>query len=148
MEEVMEARRKGIKISKRTKKCQKGTLDSGVDSHTLPLPDYFNSDLSENDDFWGFPSDVAELNISSACVIRYSMSQRGELLFHGDLCDEEFDGFTREEISLTKLPPSYSIRYPKRKGKSNIYKEEDISDEDEYLCKSTLNHFTLRKATG
>ena len=124
---------------------QKSTLNCEVNSHTSLLPDYFNSDLSENDDFWGFPSDAAELNISSSCVIQYSMSQRGELLFHGDLYDEELHGFTREEISQTiilLLPTTYLRLYSKHKRKSNIF-EEDISAEDEYLCKSTLQEKPL-----
>ena len=128
---------------KHTKKFQKSTLDCEINSHTSLLPDYFNSDLSANDDFWGFPSNAAELNISSACVIQYSMSQRDELLFHGDLYDEEFHGFTRKEISQAIISPTTYLRqHPKHKGKSNTY-EEDISAEDEYLCKSTLQEKPL-----
>ena len=72
-------------------------------------------------------------------MVQYSISQRGKLLFHGDLYDEEFNGFTREEISqaIILLPTTYLRLYSKHKRKSNIYKE-DISAEDEYLCKSTL----------
>ena len=98
--------RKEIKLSQNPVEFKKSTLNCEDGSYTSLLPDYFNSDLSENDDFWGFPSDAAELNISSACMIRYRVSQRGELLFHGDLYDEEFNGFTREEVSLTILPPT------------------------------------------
>ena len=65
------------------------------------------------------------------------MSERGELLFHGDLCDEEFYGFTREEVSLTILPSTYLTGCCKHKGK-NYFNKEDIYNEDEYLCKSTL----------
>ena len=123
--------RKRRELSKNPVEFKKSTLYCEDGSYASLLPDYFNSDLSESDDFWGFPSDAA---ISSACVILYSMSQRGELLFHGDHCDEEFNGFTREELSQALLPPAGCS---KGKRKSNKYKE-DISDENEYLCKSTL----------
>ena len=134
---MVETTRKGVKLSKHTMKWKESVINCEISSHTSLLPNYFNSDLSENENFLGFPSDVAELNIASAFVIKYSVSERGVLLFYGDLCDEEFYGFTKEEISLTLLPLAYLTECHKHKGKSNVYKE-GIFDEDEYLCKLTL----------
>lgn len=64
----------------------------------VELPPCFNSDLSEGDDFWGFPQGSAELDLPSRHPISYSLDARGATLFQDSDESEDFRGFTRYQV--------------------------------------------------
>ena len=103
MEEVMEARKKGSKLIG-LKKSQKRKPPAGATRFPLnvrPLPDCFDSDLSEKEDFWGFPLSATKGTVGSDSSIYYSMDQRAKQLFHEEIDnDADFEGFTRKQMQV------------------------------------------------
>ena len=71
---------------------------SGTDVDVAKLPQCFNSDLSDGDEFWGFPEGSAELDLPSQHSISYSLDARGTALFQDSDENENFKGFTRYQV--------------------------------------------------
>ena len=76
---------------------------SGEISHSpKPLPQFFDSEFSDGEDFWGFPPEaVISEDVKSRFVIKFERNDRGKELFEeGDRSDTEnyFTGFTLEDM--------------------------------------------------
>ena len=66
-----------------------------------PLPEFFDSDLSENENFWGFPPEAVANDIQSKFVFDFQLNDRGKELFGekgSSDTEAEFKGFTLEDL--------------------------------------------------
>ena len=76
---------------------------SGEISHSpKPLPQCFDSEFSDGEDFWGFPPEaVISEDVQSKYVIKFELNDGGKELFgEGDSSDTEknFTGFSLEDM--------------------------------------------------
>lgn len=63
----------------------------------LQLPDFFNSD-GEQSDFYGFPLEAVLTGVPSNTKFTYYIPQKWEHLFDCRQDEEDFRGFTKEEL--------------------------------------------------
>ena len=65
------------------------------------LPECFDSDYSDGEEFWGFPPEVVVNEIQSQFNIEFELNEKGRQLF-GDHdssdADENFGGFTLQDL--------------------------------------------------
>ena len=65
------------------------------------LPGFFDSDLSESDDFWGFPPEAVVNDVQSKFIFHFQLNDRGKELFGDEGSSDigaEFKGFTLEDL--------------------------------------------------
>ena len=66
-----------------------------------PLPHFFDPDLSDGEEFWGFPPEAVVNDIQSQFVFDFQLNDRGKELF-GEGCSSDtevkFKGFTLEDL--------------------------------------------------
>ena len=66
-----------------------------------PLPECFDSDFSDEGDFWGFPPEAVVEDIQARYRFEFELNDRGLMLF-GDEdssdVEENFKGFTLEDL--------------------------------------------------
>jgi hypothetical protein len=77
------------------------TENHSSEESVQPLPDFFDSDLSENDNFWGFPPEAVVNDVQSKFTFHFQLNDRGKELFgDGGSSDTgaEFKGFTLEDL--------------------------------------------------
>ena len=91
--------------SKPRSKSAVSTLESSEnrtpEESLRPLPDFFDSDLSESDDFGGFPPEAVVNDVQSKFTFNFQLNDRGKELFEdGGSSDigAEFKGFTLEDL--------------------------------------------------
>ena len=66
-----------------------------------PLPESFDTDLSDDEEFWGFPPEAVVNDIQSKFVFDFQLNDRGKELFgEEDKSDTgvEFKGFTLDDL--------------------------------------------------
>lgn len=66
-----------------------------------PLPELFDSDLSDNEYFWGFPPEAVANDIQSKFTFDFQLNDRGKELFEEESSSgtkAEFKGFTLEDL--------------------------------------------------
>ncbi|XP_064381799.1 histone-lysine N-methyltransferase PRDM9-like isoform X1 [Halichondria panicea] len=99
-----------------------------------PLPSYFDSDSSEGE-FLGFEAAKVTQEIPEFGRKELELRARMEKLLADSENEEEFIGFTQEDIGATLIPAQFSTMrsYPKRHKTRKHYEEDVISDEDEYV---------------
>jgi hypothetical protein len=98
-------------------------------SNKAVLPDFILSDSDSDDDFIGFDSN--QLLNESLNITDYH-SEFVQLF--GEIDDEDFNYFTIEDIGNAPVIETPQ-RYPKRlSAREKKYIEDELSDEDEYLC--------------
>lgn len=73
------------------------------DEAVQPLPECFDSDLSYDEEFWGFPLEAVLNDIQSEVVFDYQLNDRGKELFSGGESsnvnlEQDFMGFTLEDL--------------------------------------------------
>lgn len=83
---------------KRLKPGLRTNADSISESISRPLPDFFDSDLSDGQEFYGFPREVLDHNVPSCVQFEYELSDRFTAVFGDEEREGEFVGFTREEL--------------------------------------------------
>ena len=65
------------------------------------LPEFFDSDLSDSDDFWGFPPEAVVNDVQSKFIFDFQLNDRGKELFGDEGSSDseaEFKGFTVEDL--------------------------------------------------
>ena len=111
-----------VRSSKPKSKSAISTLESSEnctpeESALRPLPDFFDSDLSESDEFWGFPPEAVVNDIQSKFTFNFQLNDRGKELFgDGDSSDigAEFKGFTLEDLYVCRactIPVKHTYMY-------------------------------------
>lgn len=79
-----------------------GHVPSG-DTAVAALPEYLLSDGSDQEDFWGFPTQAAVMDLSGQYGYAYSMNPEAAKLFseeeeEAESGGQEFEGFTIHEV--------------------------------------------------
>lgn len=74
-------------------------------------------------------------NIKCHLAIRHSCSSGTCIYF------ASFPSLSHTHSAETPLPGRHMKRYPKRVNDRKQYQEDELSDEDEYLCKEWQNEF-------
>ena len=95
-----------VRSSKPKSKSVVSTLESNEnctpeESALRPLPDFFDSDLSESDEFWGFPPEAVVNDIQSKFTFHFQLNDRGKELFGDEGSSDvgaEFKGFTLDDL--------------------------------------------------
>ena len=75
--------------------------DHSSEESFQPLPEFFDSDLSEGDDFWGFPPEAVVNNVQSKFTFDFQLNDGGIVLFGEEGSADtgaEFKGFTLEDL--------------------------------------------------
>ena len=75
--------------------------DHSTEESFQPRPEFFDSDLSEGDDFWGFPPEAVVNNVQSKFTFDFQLNDRGKELFEEEGSSDtgtEFKGFTLEDL--------------------------------------------------
>ena len=70
-----------------------------VNEPPRPLPDFFDSELSDEGEFWGFPPEAVVDNIQERFKFKFELNTKGKELFGEESSEEcDFEGFTLEDL--------------------------------------------------